>query len=302
MNPELLIVGAGPAGVSAALWARTLGLTALVLEAEGTAGGQLHHIHHPLANLVGASAGDGPALARSVAAQLERSGAGVRYGVAAAALEPDLPAVRSTAGERFAASAVLVATGVRRRRLEVPGERALEGRGVSWSGTQERARLAGEQVVVAGGGDGAFENALLLAEVGCAVTIAVRHVPRARHEFRRRVAATPRIEVLEGTRVTAVLGEEHVSAVRLAGPRGEFEQPAAGLVVKVGVIPNTEWCAAGLECDREGYVPVDEHFGTARPRIWAAGDVTRPPLAGVAVALGHGALAVSAIRAALRGD
>ena len=302
MSADLLIVGAGPAGVSAALWAQTLGLSTLVLEAESSAGGQLHHIHQSLANLVGAAGGDGPALARSVAAQLAESGVGVRYGVAAAGLEPDSPAVRSNVGERFAASAVLVATGVRRRRLEVPGERPLEGRGVASSATQERARFAGEEVVVAGGGDGAFENALLLAEVGCAVTIAVRHAPRARLEFRRRVAATSRIEVLEGTRVTAVLGEERVRAVRLAGARGEFEQPAAGLVVKVGVIPNTEWCAAELECDREGYVPVDEQFGTARPRIWAAGYVTRPPLAGIAVALGHGALAVSAIRAALRGD
>jgi len=99
-----------------------------------------------------------------------------------------------------------------------------------------------------------------------------------------------------------VLGEERVRAVRLEGPSGTFELPAAGLMVKAGVIPNTEWCARTLECDAEGYVPVDEHFGTMQPRVWAAGDVARPPLAAIAVALGHGALAVHAIRAALRGE
>jgi thioredoxin reductase (NADPH) len=299
---ELLIVGAGPAGVSAALWAGTLGLATRVVEAAARAGGQLHHIHFPLANLAGAAGANGPALARTFAGQLAASGVDVRYGAAAAALEADAPAVRLASGERIAAQAVLITTGVRRRRLEVPGEQALEGRGVSWSATQDRNRFAGEDVVVAGGGDGAFENALLLAEVGCAVTLAVRDTPRARPEFRTRVAGTPRIEVHEGTRVTAVLGEDRVRAVRLAGPRGEFEQPAAGLVVKVGVIANTEWCGGELERDPDGYLPVDERFGTSRPRVWAAGDVAHPPLAGVAVALGHGALAVDAIRAALRGD
>ena len=301
MSPDLVIVGAGPAGVSAALWARSLGLEPLVLEGEGAPGGQLRHIHHPITNLAGVG-GDGPAMARALAHELEAGAIAVRYGTAAAGLEPDLPAVRTAAGDAIEASAVLVATGVRRRRLEVPGERELEGRGVSWSATQDRARLAGEEVVVAGGGDGAFENAWLLAEVGCHVTLAVRCTARARREFRERVLAAPRIELLEGTKVAAVLGEERVRAVRLEGPRGTFELPAAALVVKAGVIPNTEWCAATLERDAEGYLPVDEHFGTNRPRVWAAGDVARPPLSGIAVALGHGALAVHAIREALRGE
>jgi thioredoxin reductase (NADPH) len=302
VNAELLIVGAGPGGVSAALWARTFGLATRVLEAGGTAGGQLHHIHHPILNLAGAAEGHGDAIARACADQLEASGAEVRYGVAAAALDAARPAVRDASGAWHEARAVLIATGVRRRRLDVPGEQALEGRGVSWSATQDRARFAGEEVVVAGGGDGAYENALLLADVGCTVTLAVRDTPRARAEFRQRVDATPRIDVQERTRVTAVLGEDRVSAVRLAGPRGEFEVPAAGLVVKVGVIPNSEWCAATVERDGEGYLPVDEQCGTSQPRVWAVGDVTHPPLAGVAVALGQGALAVNAIRAALRGD
>ena len=300
MTPDLLIVGAGPAGTSAALWARTLGLSTRVLESSPAPGGQLHQIHFRPENLAGAAPGNGPAIAAAFGEQLAAAGIEVRCGVSATGLDPAVPAVLTAGGERLAALAVLVATGVRRRRLDVPGERELEGRGVSWSATQDRARFAGEEVVVAGGGDGAFENALLLAEVGCHVTLAVRRASRARREFLGRVAAERRIEVLQGTRVIGVLGDERVRSVRLAGSRGEFELPAAGLIVKIGVIPNTEWCAGALEVDAEGYLMVDDQCGTSRPRVWAAGDVTRPALAGIAVALGQGALAASAVRAMLR--
>jgi thioredoxin reductase (NADPH) len=300
MTPDILIVGAGPAGISAALWAKSFGNSTVLLEAGPEPGGQLHHVFFRPENLPGAVAGHGAAIASAFAADLSTYGVTVRYGAAAKALEAGVPAVLTAGGERFAAGAVLIATGVRRRRLEVPGERELEGRGVSFSANRDRASFAGEEMLVAGGGDSAFENALLLAAVGCTVTIVARGTPRARPEYRRRVAAEPRIEVLEGTRITAIVGEERVRAVRLVGARGEFELPVAGVVVKVGVIPNTEWCAGALELDAEGYIPVDEQFGTSQSRVWAAGDVTRPPLAGIAVALGHGALAVAAIRTVLR--
>lgn len=300
MTPDLLIVGAGPAGVSAALWAKSFGNSAIMLEAGPQPGGQLHHIYFRPENLPGAVPGHGAAIAAAFAADLSAYGIEVRYGAPAEALEAGGSAVRIAGGERFTAGAVLIATGVRRRRLEVPGERELEGRGVSFSANKDRASFTGQEMVVVGGGDSAFENALLLTAVGCTVTIASRGTPRARAEYRSRVAADSHIEVLEGTRVIAILGDGRVRAVRLAGPRGEFELPVAGVVVKAGVVPNTEWCADALELDTDGYLPVDEQFGTSNPRVWAVGDVTRPPLAGIAVALSHGALAVAAIRTALR--
>jgi len=302
VKSELVIVGAGPAGVSAALWARSLGLSTLLLEAGQEPGGQLHHVYFRPENLPGAVAGHGAAIAAAYAADLSTYGVQVRYRTTADALEPEAPAVRIAGGERLAADAVLIATGARRRRLEVPGERALEGRGVSFSANKDRAEFAGEDMAVVGGGDSAFENALLLAAVGCRVTVVARGTTRARAEYLERVAADPRIEVVQNTRVVAVLGEERVRALRLAGPRGEFELPVSGVVIKVGVVPNTEWCAGALERDDEGFIPVDEQLGTSQPRVWAVGDVTRPPVAGIAVALGHGALAATAIRAALRGD
>lgn len=300
MTPELLIVGAGPCGVSAALWAKSLGLEPLVLERGPRAGGQLLHVHFVPTNAAAAATGVGTSLAARLGEQLAEMGIAVRYQAEVAAIE-DGSTLRLADGTRLEATAMLIASGVRRRPLGVPGERELDGRGLTYSATQDRAALAGEDVAVIGGGDAAFENALLLSGAGCRVTLVVRATPRARPDFRTRVAADPRIEVLEHTRVIAIEGEEHVEQVVVMGDRGRFPIPVGGVVVKVGVLPNSEWLAGAIDRDAEGFVRVDESLLTSRPRIWAAGDITRPALFGIAVAAGQGALAVASIRAALRG-
>lgn len=300
---ELVIVGAGPAGASAALWARSRNLDLLLLERAPAPGGQLALVHfRPLEHL-GWLAGDGPALAEAMARQLAEAGIPIRFSASVEALEPgDGIALRMAGGERIAARAVLVATGARRRRLEVPGEREFEDRGVSYSATYDRDKLAGRTVVIVGSGDGAFENALLLARSGGRTTILARGPVRARREFRERVAAEPGIEVREQTRVTQVLGDDRVRAVRVRDAEGEREIRCDAIVVKIGVRPNTEWCAEVLARDPGGWIQVDRTLATSQPGVWAAGDVVRPALSGVAVAAGQGALAVAAIRAALRGE
>src|SRR5207237_570387 len=126
---------------SAALWARSRDLDALLLEAAPGPGGQLHRVHFEPRELPGLRAGAGPDLAAVYAAQLAEAGVHVRYGARAAALEPDGPAIVLDGGERIEAAAVLIVTGARRRRLDVPGERELEDRGVSYSATRDRDRL-----------------------------------------------------------------------------------------------------------------------------------------------------------------
>ncbi|HET9325300.1 MAG TPA: NAD(P)/FAD-dependent oxidoreductase [Candidatus Eisenbacteria bacterium] len=301
MMPELLIVGAGPCGVSAALWARSLGLSPLIVERSARAGGQLQLVHFVPVNVAGADHVPGTALAERLAVQLAENDIEVRYETPIVALESKTAAIRTASGERIEAEAILMATGVRRRHLDVPGETELEGHGVSYSATQDRTRFAGEDVAVVGGGDAAFENALILSAVGCHVTLIVRGTPRARAEFRERVSKDARIEVMERTRVVAIEGDRVLERLRLENERGAFLLPVAGMVIKVGVMPNSEWCAGGVERDADGYVLVDETFATSHPRVWAAGDVTRPPLLGISVASGHGALAAGAIRLALRG-
>lgn len=303
MSLQLVIVGAGPTGVTAALWAKHDGLDFVLLEAGDHAGGQLHRVYSSLVGVPGIT-GPGMAFANVLARQLAEAGIAVRRGAVATALvtgTDGLPRVVLAKQDPIAAPAVLVATGLRARTLDLPGERELTGKGVSSSATRDRERIAGQRVVVVGGGDAAFENALLLSAVDCHVTLVVRGAARARREFRERVAADPRIEVLEHTQVVAIEGDRALRQVRLANDRGAFLLPVAGMVIKVGVRPNSEWCASGVERDRDGYVRVDENFATSHARVWAAGDVVRPLLLGITVATGHGALAAGAIRHALRG-
>lgn len=303
--PEVVIVGAGPAGVSAALWAKALELDVLLLDSAPTPGGQLHAVHFHPSDVPGFEQGHGPELAAAYARQLAAASVPLLTDCLATSIEGGSasrpgPRIGLSTGETIEAAAVLVATGVRRRRLEVPGERELEGRGVSFSATRDRGHLAGRDVVVVGGGDAAFENALLLAGDGCRVTLLVRGVPRARAEFRARVALVSTITSLEQVRVEAILGEAGVEAVRVLTPAGTRELPTEAVVVKIGVIPNSEWCRPGLVLDAEGFVCVDDRLATSGSGVWAAGDITRPHPPSIPVALGQGAQAIAMIREALR--
>lgn len=292
---SLLIVGAGPAGVSGALWARSLGLEATLIERAAQPGGQLRSIHFHPRQLPGFESGDGPELAAATARQLVAATVDVRLGVAARTLEAGgaRPALILEDGARLEADAILIASGLERRRLGVPGERELEGLGVSHSATRDRDSFAGRDVLVAGGGDAAFENALLLADAGCGVTIVVRGEPRARAIFRERAAAQPRIRVLAGTRVTALIGEDGLRAARLETPEGVREQPFGGAVIKIGWSPAAAWCAAQVATDDQGFIRVDGGGRTSAPQVWAAGDVVHPPLFAIAVANASAAVAVA---------
>ena len=298
---ELVIVGAGPAGISAALWARSHEMPALVLESEAGPGGQLLHVYFEPRDLAGMPPGDGAAIATRYQKQLADSGVTVRYGalVQSLAVAPRL-LLTLVAGEEIATRALLIATGARRRRLGVPGERELEDRGVTFSATRDRERLAGHAVAVVGGGDAAAENALMLAQAGCDVTLIARGALRARPAFRERVAAEPRVRVLVHTRVVRVLGESQVTGLELQSPTGSSRLACDGVVIKVGVVPNTEWCREVLPHDEDGYLRVDAEYATGVPGVWAAGDVIRPAVLSAAVAVGQGVLAASAIRRALR--
>ncbi len=302
MSPDLLIVGAGPAGVCAALWARSSGLETVLVESLEQAGGQLTRVHSTLVGVPGAI-GNGATLAAILSRQLAEAGIPLERGTEATGLLPGGDGLHRVALARAGpreARAILIATGLRARTLDVPGERELAGRGVSTSATRDRERYAGQPVVVAGGGDAAFENALLLAAVGCPVTLVVRGAPRARPEFRERAARDPQIRLLERTRVVGILGHGEVSGVRVAGTDGERTIAASAVFVKVGPVPNTEWCRDALDHDADGYLRADPFGATSRPGIWAAGDVTRPPVSTVAAASASAALAVAAIRVALR--
>ncbi|HEU4723920.1 MAG TPA: FAD-dependent oxidoreductase, partial [Candidatus Eisenbacteria bacterium] len=193
---------------------------------------------------------------------------------------------------RIPARALVLATGLRRRSLGVPGEASLLGRGVSHSANRDRDRYAGKPVVVVGGGTAAVEDALLCAERGSEVTLLHRSAAfRAREDFLERARADARIRFVTNAAVTAIEGADEVAAVtyRVRGGRADVRVPCAGVFVRIGWEPRTELVRTQLRCDRGGFIRAGAAGATSAPWVFAAGDVCAPQCPSIANAVGQGA-------------
>lgn len=299
---DVIIIGAGPAGLSAALWCDQLGLDALVLEREGEVGGQLLHVHNPVVNYLGVKAANGGELRDGFAAQVADSEFDLWTGVEIESVDLRAKRVRLVSGERLESIAIVVATGLRRRRLGVPGEAEFAGRGMIESGARDRDLFAGEDVVVVGGGDSAAENALMLAEVCPTVTLVHRgRKLGARAEFVERIRGEHCITVFTEATLERVLGRERVEAVeiRRAGAVKPFRMAVRGVLVRVGFEPNTEAFAGQAELDERGYLVVTNEHETSVENVFAVGDVSNPRAPTISGATGAGATAAKVIASRL---
>jgi thioredoxin reductase (NADPH) len=211
--------------------------------------------------------------------------------------------VNLRSGERLRAVALILATGVRRRRLGVPGEEEFAGRGVLESGRKERDAVAGHDVCVVGGGDAAAENSLLLAEVCPTVTLVHRGKRlSARAEFAERIAGDHRINVFTESRLLRIDGRERVEAVEImrAGAIKPFRMAVRGVLVRVGVEPNSELFRGQLHADERGYAVVTGEQETSVEMVFAVGDLSNPLAPTVSGAVGAGATAAKVIASRLR--
>jgi thioredoxin reductase (NADPH) len=280
-----------------------LGLDALVLEQEAETGGQLLRVHNAIENHLGVVAPDGRALRDVFAAQVEGCDFDLWTQVEIDGVDLRARQVHLRSGERLRALALVLATGVRRRRLGVPGEAEFAGRGVLESGRGERESVAGEDVCVVGGGDAAAENALLLAEVCPTVTLVHRgkHLS-ARPEFVERVRGEHRINVFTESRLRQIIGRERVEAVEIErdGALQPFRTAVRGVVIRVGVEPNSELFRDQLHADARGYVVVDGEQETSAEMVFAVGDLSNPLAPTVSGACGAGATAAKVIASRLR--
>ncbi|MFQ3580539.1 MAG: FAD-dependent oxidoreductase [Chloracidobacterium sp.] len=297
---ELLIVGGGPAGIAAALWGKRLGLEPLLLEASAQLGGQLLRSYNRSVDCPGFYGLVGADIAERLTVHLLREG--VRFKTDAPVTNVDCATRRAIieGGEAFVGDALVLALGVRKRWLGVPGEREFVGRGVSTSATRDKERYAGKPVIIVGGGDGACEEALMLDQAGCQVTLVHRSATfRARPLYRDRVLQHPRIRVMTHTRLLAIEGQASVERVITETSRpGEspFQTTlsVAGVFLALGVVAGTELIAGQLACDADGYILTDRHGATSCAGVWACGDTTRPLLSSLSTAFGDGATVAKA--------
>jgi thioredoxin reductase (NADPH) len=299
---DVIIIGAGPAGLSAAMWCDELGLDALVLEREGEVGGQLLWVYNPVKNHLGVEADDGRELREMFAAQVSDREFDVWTQVELEGVDLRAKRVRLRSGEELRSIALVIATGVRRRSLGVPGEEEFRGRGVLESGARDRDAVAGRDVCVVGGGDAAAENALLLAEVCPTVTLVHRGEKlSARAPFVERIRGEHCITVFTEATLQRVIGGERVEAVEILrrGALKPFQMAVGGVLVRVGVEPNTEMFKDQLDVDGRGYVRVDARHETSVENVFAVGDVSNPLAPTVSGAVGAGATAAKVIAARL---
>jgi len=293
---DVLIVGAGPAALSAALWFRDFGLSAILLEQNRQPGGQLHDIHAAIPNYLTAFGWDGERFAGVALADARSAGLEILVGEAVRRVRrAGARELRVERGrERLRGGAILIATGLRRRKLGVPGEDALEGRGVSHSANRDRMRFAGSPVAVVGGGTAAVEDALLCAETGSDVTLIHRSSKfRSRDDFLKRARANPKIRFVVNAAVREIVGQERVEAVRYRrrGLRKDEEARVDGVFVRIGWEPETGAVRGVVRLDRAGFIRVRAGGRTSARGIYAAGDVCSPRWPSIANAVGQGAVA-----------
>lgn len=299
---DVIIIGAGPAGLSTAFWCDELGVDALVLEQAEQVGGQLHRIYNPIENYIGLKIPSGEAFARIFGYGVDAAEFDLWTQAVIASVDLKAKRISLASGEKLQSIAIVIASGVSPRKLGVPGEKEFVGKGIIESGSRDRQLFAGEDVCVVGGGDAAVENALLLAEVCPTVTLVHRGKKlRARREFVERLQSTHCITVFTESVVTRIIGDETVQAVEIQRKVGlkPFQVAVRGVLIRIGVEPNTELFREQLDMDERGYIKVNSTQETSVPMVFAVGDVSNPLAPTISGATGAGATAAKVIAARL---
>jgi len=299
---DVVIIGAGPAGLSAARWCDELGLDTLVLEQSEKVGGQLSLVHNPIDNYLGLHADNGEQLRARFIAQTEGCDFDLWTNVEIESADLKAKRIVLKSGEQLQSIAIIIATGLRRRRLGIPGENEFAGRGIIESATRDREQLAGKDVCVIGGGDAAAENALLLAQVCPTVTLVHRRKKlRARREFAEQLHTNHCITVFPESIVRRIIGSDRVEAVEIERAQAikPFQMAVQGVLIRIGFEPNTDFIKGQLTLDDEGFVVVDSRQETGVQNVFAIGDVANPLAPTIAGAVGAGATAAKVIASRL---
>ena len=295
---DAIIVGGGPAGLTAGLYLGRAKRRVLLLEKE-TPGGYIRNIEL-IENYPGFAQGvAGAKLAAEMLAQAREYGLETAIGeVSGLEAFSGTQYVNCADGKGFTAGVVIFAGGSKNKKLNVPGEAELAGKGVFECAFCDGGHFAGKTVAVCGGGDAGVTEALYLARIAAKV-IVLEAMPEltATGVLRDRRAGAANIESRCGQRVTAITGKDHVEGISLSGPDGAETLPVDGVLVHIGLEPNTDYLDGIVELDENGQIVVDASLVTDLPNVLAAGDIRSGSPRQVVTAVGDGALAgMTAVR------
>ena len=289
---DVIIIGAGPAGMTAALYASRANLSVLLLD-RGIYGGQMNNTA-AIENYPGFKSVLGPDLAKDMYESATQFGAEYAYGSVESVEDRGDVKIVTTDSDTFETKALVIGTGSEYRKLGVTGEDTYGGRGVSYCAVCDGAFFRNKHVVVVGGGDSAIEEGTYLTQLADKVTVIHRRDQlRAQQILQDRAFANPKMEFVWNSNVTEIIGDDKkVTGVKVNNKTGEDSEIAVdGVFIYVGINPITKPFSNLGITDENGWIETNDHMETKVPGIFAVGDVRKKDLRQVATAVGEGGTA-----------
>ncbi len=297
LQPEydLMILGAGPAGLTAAIYASRAGMNTLLVEKEAI-GGEAASTSM-IENYPGFPEGiKGAELTERMRSQAQKFGAQI---VLAAPESLDLwaePKKATLKGQPIRARSIIIASGTSPRRLGIPGEKELKGRGVSYCATCDGPMFAGKDIAVIGCGNSGLQEGLFIRKFVKSMTM-VEFLPTIQAEeiLQERMRSYDNVQWLLNHETVSISGQDWVESITVrdrAGGEGK-QIPVQGVFIYIGLEPNTDYLDGQIELDKWGFIPTDEKMQTSTPGVFAAGDVRVTEMRQIATAIGDGAVAAS---------
>ncbi len=295
---DVMIIGGGAAGMSAAMWCDELGLSALLLEKSGELGGQLLWTYNPIENHLGIKAKNGREMRDIFAKQIENRRFDLQLNSEIAKVDLENKKIFLTDGKVFSSRSIIIAAGVRRKKLGIEGEDKFQNRGILHSGKRDKDLVKNKKVVIIGGGDAAIENALILAETASEIIVIHRWKEfRARKEFLEKARKHLKISFVIQSILTRISGGKMIESIEIIHIETNKTTLVStdAILLRIGVVPNTDFFSIKLKSDKKGYVKINSECQTNIAGVYAIGDVANPTVQTISTAAGMGATAVKTI-------
>lgn len=304
---DVVIIGGGMAGMSAAIWCSRLNINHLLLESRHSLGGQLEQIHNKLIDYPGINTNNGKEFQELLVEHVNYSQCNIRCNSLIEKIDTTkkhLHLKEKVEEKKIRYNYLIIATGAKARTLEIPGEKEMLERGEVYSTTRDKDQFRNKKVAIVGGGDRAFEGALILANAGAKVVLIHRSESfRARSQYKTAVFGNPNIEILTNSTVTKILGTHQVEAIEVKQQDKERLIEVAAVIPRIGTIADTALLSGIVNLAKEGHVQVDHYGQTSNPFIFAIGDVcSLPEYASLSSSAGQGMLATKRISELIHAD